>query len=42
MENRKELMRGMVMTGSLYGDWENVKIANGNLSMEKQFTKYPR
>lgn len=41
MENRKVMMRGNVLSGSLGGSWDNVRINNGNILINQQFTKYP-
>lgn len=42
MENRKVFMRGNVLSGSLHGNWDNVKINNGNISIDQEFIKYPK
>lgn len=41
MENRKVTMRGNILSGSLGGNWDNVRINNGNISINQEFTKYP-
>lgn len=42
MDNRKAFVRGNILSGSLSGHWENIKINNGNISMDQEFGKYPR
>lgn len=36
-----QMVRGSVLSGSLGGCWENVKINNGNISISQEFTKCP-
>lgn len=42
MNNQKCLVNGSILTGSLIGCWLNVKINNGNISMNQEFGKYPK
>lgn len=35
------IMRGTLLSGSLSGHWENVKISNGNIQPNQEFSKYP-
>ncbi|XP_055309142.1 alsin homolog [Sitodiplosis mosellana] len=41
MDIQKSMVRGSVLSGSLSGCWENVKINNGSISISQEFTKYP-
>lgn len=41
MDNQKFMVRGSILSGSLGGCWENVKINNGSITMNQEFGKYP-
>ncbi|XP_031627561.1 alsin homolog [Contarinia nasturtii] len=40
-DSLKALVFGSILSGSLSGCWENVKINNGNILLNQEFTKYP-
>lgn len=41
MDSLKALVRGSILSGALSGCWENVKINNGNILLNQEFSKYP-
>lgn len=41
MDSQKSQMLGSILSGSLSGCWENVKINNGSISISQEFNKYP-
>lgn len=41
MDNENMMVRGSIVSGSLSGSWDNVKINNGNVSIGQEFGKQP-
>lgn len=42
LDERKSLMRGNILNGSLAGFWDDVKINNGQMSINQKMPKYSR
>lgn len=42
LDERKMEMVGNVVSGTLSGTWTDVKIVNGNLSLNQKFPKYSK
>lgn len=42
LDERNIEMIGNVLTGNLYGTWNDVKINHGNVTMHQSFAKIPR
>lgn len=41
VDSQQAQVRGNMLTGSLGGNWDNVKINNGNVALNQEFGKYP-